>query len=116
MKVPVQVISGDMSRIIAASGTALWLPIDCGLYPLFATDPKDSLIININIVMFLQFVSDPPVSHVWMFFVNLFDFLCNLLIPFFVITGWILQPTVIGSSGKVQYVTEVLYRCCFFVR
>ena len=57
---------------------------------LYAANPQDALIIDIDSVALVQFVSDPSVSHIRMFCMDVSDFLCNSLIAALVVTDRIL--------------------------
>ena len=52
MEVTIQIVSGDVCRIIAVSGAALRLPFDRGLDVFFTADPQDTLIIHSNTMFF----------------------------------------------------------------
>ena len=75
MEVTVQIVHGDMCRIITAPGAALRLPFDRGLDVFFTADPQDTLVIHNDTMLFIQFIPYPPVTHVWMLFMDAFDLL-----------------------------------------
>ena len=110
MEIPVQIILCDMCRVFAASCTALRLPFNSRPYPFFAADPEHPLVIDIGIVVLLQLIPDPPVTHVRMCFMDVPDLFRDLPVVFFVAADRILQPAVVCPTGKVQGFTEILYR------
>lgn len=65
---------------------------------LFPADSQDPLIIDFDIVMPLQLIFEPAISHVWMLIMNTSDLVSNLLIKSFVVTDRILPPSVVGSA------------------
>ena len=73
MEVTIQIVPGDVCGIITAPGTALGLPFDRGLDTLYTADPVDSLVVDHDPVLFVQFIPDPTVSHIRMGIVDVFD-------------------------------------------
>lgn len=83
MKLPVKIVLGDMRRSVAVSRAIFRLPLDSGLDMFFPTDSQNSFLIDVDVVIPVQFVSYPTISHIRMFFVNSPDLLCDFLItPF----------------------------------
>jgi hypothetical protein len=98
VKISVQIILCDMCRIIAVSGTTLRLPLDCRLDMLFTADPQNPFIIDIDVIMPVQFIPYPAISHIRMLFMDNLDRFRNLLISLFTVTYRFFQPAVIGPS------------------
>ena len=98
MEIPVQVVSGDVCRIIAASGTALRLPLDRRLDAFFAADPQDTLIIHSDTMLPVQLIPYPPVSHVRMLFMDILDLLRDLFIILFAETDRAFQPAIVSAA------------------
>ena len=116
MEVTVQIVPGDMSGIITASGAALRLPLDRRLDAFFTADPQDPLIIHCDAMLFVQFIPDPPVTHVRMFFMDVFDLLRDLFVVLLTETDRVFQPTIISASGKVQVLAKSLYGIVLLLR
>ena len=98
MEIPVQIVPCDMCRIIAASGAALRLPFDRGLDVFFTADPQDTLIIHCDAMFFVKFIPDPPVSHIRMSFVDVFDLPGDFLVIPLAETDRILQPAIVSTA------------------
>ena len=98
MKIPVQIILCDVRRIIAVPCTALGFPFDRRLDMFFTTNPQNPFIIDINIVMPVQFIPNSSIPHIRMLFMNSLDLFCNRPIAPFIVTDRIFQPAVVGSS------------------
>ena len=98
LKIPVQVVPGDVSRIITASGAALRLPLDRRLDVFFTADPQDPFIIHCDAMFFVQFIPDPPVTHVRMLVMDAFDLLRDLFIVPLTETDRLFQPAVVSAT------------------
>ena len=82
VKIPVQVILRDVCRIVAVLCTAFRFPLDRGLNVSYAAEAQNSFVVDADTMPFLQFVSDPPIPHLRMVFMDIPDLFRDLGIVF----------------------------------
>ena len=75
MKVTIQIVPGDVRRIVTAFGAAFRLPLDYRLDSFLAADSQNPLVIHCDAMLFVQFIPNPSISHIRMLFMNVFDLL-----------------------------------------
>lgn len=113
VKVTVEIVFGDMCRVLAASGAALWPPLDRGLNTLSATDPEYPLIVHCDAVIPFQFVPDSPVTHIRMVLMNGLDLLGELGIVLLTEADRTFKPAIIRAARKPLALTELLQGVVF---
>ncbi len=67
---PVQQIVCQIIRILALPGVAMVTVLNRGLNPTAPADPQHPLVIHMGVVVPIQFIFEPAVSHFRMFLVN----------------------------------------------
>jgi hypothetical protein len=84
------------------------------LNPATPADPKHPFVIHMGVVTPIQFVLEPSISHLWMFFVDIL----NQISDAFIFSGpggqFACCPPVISCPGNLQYPTGLLYRIFVF--
>ena len=113
MEFPMKVVLCNMSRISFCFCTALRSPFDRRLDSYLTTNPQDPFIIKGHFIIYSQFITDPPVSHIWMEVMDLFDQICNLFIFTLTFTLRIPQPMVIGRTADPKAATHLADRISF---
>ena len=70
----------------------------------FPADSQDPLIIGRNPIIYSQFITDTPITHIWIQLMYFPDNIGNLFIPDLIVTFWMFQPSVIRrtSNSKVS--------------
>ena len=116
MEVTIQIVPGDVCRIIATSGAALRFPLDRGLDVLLTADPQDTLIVHSDTMPFVQFISDPSVSHFRISFMDVLDLLCDFFVVPLTETDRILQPAIVSTAREMQVLTKSLHGIALFFR
>ena len=69
-EITVQVILCDVCGIVAVLCTAFRFPLDRGLNVSYAAEAQNSFVVDADTMPFLQFVSDPPIPHIRVVFMD----------------------------------------------
>jgi len=101
LEFPVQQIIRQVIWIFALPGTAVVVVFNRGFNPAAPADPKHPLVIHMSIVASIQFILEPAVSHLRMFFVYIFNQISNA----FILSGsggqFTSCPSVISCPGNL---------------
>ena len=70
---------------------------------------KDSLVIDVGIISPVEFIPDPPVSHIRMDFMDLLNLLGDLPVRFFIYAFRFGQPPVIRRAWNMKVTAKPLH-------
>lgn len=70
---------------------------------------KDSLVIDVGIISPVEFIPDPPVSHIRMDFMDLLDLLGDLPVRFLIYAFRFGQPPVIRRAWNMKVTAKPLH-------
>lgn len=77
---------------------------------LFPAYTKNALIVDFDIVVVFQNITDTSVSHVWMFIMDLLHFFSYSFIKNIIFIIHSIFPFVVRSSGDMAKYTQTVYR------
>jgi hypothetical protein len=77
---PIQQIVCEVKGILALPGASMVAVLNGGFNPAAPADPKHPLVIHMSIVVPIQFIFKPAVSHLRMFFVDILNQISNAFV------------------------------------
>ena len=80
LEFPIQQIVCQIIWILALSGTAAVVVFNRRFNPAAPTDPKYPFVIHMGVVVTIQFIFEPTVSHLRMLFMNILNQISNAFI------------------------------------
>ena len=79
----------------------------------FPADSQNPLIIGRNPIIYSQFITDTPITHIWMQPMYFPDNIGNLFIPDLIVTFGMFQPSVIGRTSNSKVSAHLFDRISF---
>ena len=77
---------------------------------------KDSLVIDVGIISPVEFIPDPPVSHIRVLLVDLPDLLRDLPILFLIYAFRIFQPPIVRRTRYMKMAAQPFHWIMLFFR
>lgn len=109
VELAIKEVFGKILRIFCLPCTAVVVVLDGRFYILYPTDTKDSLVIDVDIVIVSQIIVDTAVAFVGAFHMNLLDFLSKSLVLGDPMTSVSRRPFMIGGTSHMKQLTGSFY-------